>query len=253
MRSGLVTLAVLLAAAHAEAQSLTWQDRAFVNINFGYQAGSSEFDDSGTFPLYLETGTFSRRYDIESGALFDLSGGVRVWRNLAIVLGWSRFTDGDETPISAEVPHPLFFDLPRSVTASTGRLENSQSAIHVHALWMFPMAENFDLAVFAGPTFFNVKQDIASVGAGSFSEVGPPFTSVNVSNVTVTEREDSTAGFTIGADAAYMFTPMFGAGLFMRYSGGSVDIPRAGGGTAEIDVGGFQLGVGARVRFRGLP
>jgi len=42
-----------------------------------------------------------------------------------------------------------------------------------------------------------------------------------------------------------LFTPRIGAGVFIRYAGGSVDLPSA----PDVKVGGFQIGVGARVRF----
>ena len=51
-----------------------------------------------------------------------------------------------------------------------------------------------------------------------------------------------------GVDFAYMLTEQFGGGLFVRWAGGSVDIPAAGG-TQSLGVGGFQTGVGIRVRF----
>ena len=35
----------------------------------------------------------------------------------------------------------------------------------------------------------------------------------------------------------------------MRFSGADADMETAGGGTVTVSAGGFQLGVGARVRF----
>ena len=37
-----------------------------------------------------------------------------------------------------------------------------------------------------------------------------------------------------------MFTKMIGAGVFIRYNGGSIDLPDATG----LNAGGFQLGIG---------
>jgi hypothetical protein len=37
----------------------------------------------------------------------------------------------------------------------------------------------------------------------------------------------------------------YGGGIFVRYNGGSVDLPSA----ANVKAGGFQMGIGARLRF----
>jgi hypothetical protein len=48
-----------------------------------------------------------------------------------------------------------------------------------------------------------------------------------------------------------MVTPLLGGGVFLRYSGGSVDLD-AEGVKVSLDVGGFQVGAGLRVRFQRL-
>ncbi|HJZ78639.1 MAG TPA: hypothetical protein VKE51_43225, partial [Vicinamibacterales bacterium] len=71
----------------------------------------------------------------------------------------------------------------------------------------------------------------------------PPGTQNVVSSV---QRESGTAkGVNIGADLSYSFTKLVGAGGFIRYNGGSVDLPSL----SDVKAGGFQLGIGARLRF----
>jgi hypothetical protein len=53
------------------------------------------------------------------------------------------------------------------------------------------------------------------------------------------------AGVNIGVDLTYMFVRQVGAGAFMRYISGSVDLDSAPG----LKVAGFQVGVGGRLRF----
>jgi hypothetical protein len=48
-----------------------------------------------------------------------------------------------------------------------------------------------------------------------------------------------------GLDVNYLFTPRLGTGVFVRYLGAQVDLPAA----SDLKVGGFQGGVGLRVRF----
>jgi hypothetical protein len=81
---------VVVASAPAQAQMLTWQDRGFVNFSAVLQSGPGDSDLNGSFELYLQTGTYQGPWDLSGGAALDLSGGIRVWRNLAVGLGYSR-------------------------------------------------------------------------------------------------------------------------------------------------------------------
>src|SRR4051812_1070178 len=103
------------AAAPASAQ-MKWTERGFANVNFGVQEQSRTLDTSSTFSLYDEDGTLATTQPIDGGALFDIGGGYKVWKNLAVGLGYSRVqSDGDVT-IAASVPDPNFFDRHRPVT-----------------------------------------------------------------------------------------------------------------------------------------
>jgi hypothetical protein len=230
----------------AQAQVVQWEDQAFASVNIGGQAQSHQFDSTLAFELYGETGTVTANHDNGGGVLFDFSGGVRVWRNVGVGVGYSRFANTDDVPFQASVPHPVFFDQHRNVTSAAAGLEHSESAIHIFGLWMFPMSEKTDLAVTFGPTIFKVKQDLV-VGMDIPQPEAPPYTPVVTAR---TGRASATAvGIHLGVDYTYMLTPQFGAGGFVRYSGATADV-EVGGQTASVGVGGFQLGAGLRVRFK---
>ena len=104
--------------AHPSAASAAAQDmpRAFISINGGYQATTTEFEDPFTFTAHQETGTSRVTYPIEAGPTFDAGGGVRLWRGLGVGVAVSRFTAdgtvsankasikiiGEETPLFAQ-------------------------------------------------------------------------------------------------------------------------------------------------------
>jgi hypothetical protein len=252
----LVTLSMLLVlgVSRAEAQIINWTDRAFVNVNYGGQKQSLDFDTTKTFPLYRETATLKARYGIDSGGLFDISGGIRVgptggiWHNVGVGIGFSRFQDPDDITVEGTFPHPVFFDRPRSVAASTTDVQHSQSAVHIFGLWMYPVSDKIDVAFFGGPTIFSARQDL--VTDVQLAPEQPPFTAT-ITSVVQTEAKKSGVGVNVGADLTYMVTPLLGGGVFLRYSGGSVDLD-AEGVKVSLDVGGFQVGAGLRVRFQRL-
>src|SRR5687767_4767073 len=93
---GILTGALYLAtglAADASAQTLQSTDRAFAGLSFGGQTKARTYTTSGSLPLYEETATFESTVCIGAASLFDVSGGVRVWNNVAVGAGFSRYSD----------------------------------------------------------------------------------------------------------------------------------------------------------------
>ena len=78
-----------LAAAPAHAQ-MAWTDRGFVNVSFGVQGGSRDLATSSTFTIYDENATIETTQNVGGGAFFDAAGGYKVWRNLAVGIGFTR-------------------------------------------------------------------------------------------------------------------------------------------------------------------
>ncbi len=240
--------ALLLAGASvAQAQMLPWEGKGYVTFSFGVQMGSQTFTETSTPVIYGENALITVPHSVDGGGLIDFSGGVRVWRNLAIGLGYSTMSSTETPTLTAQIPNPIIFNSPRSASASTGELEHKESAIHLQFLWMLPITNEFELALIFGPSFYNITQDF--VGNLGITEGPPPFGTVTISSVEVLTQSERATGFAAGLDGTYLFTPNVGAGAFMRYAGASADMETAGGGTVTVSAGNFEIGVGARFRF----
>jgi hypothetical protein len=246
LAAGALVISAVNASAQASSGMQAWEDRGFFNINFGLQSGSREFDEGVGFTIYDEPSFFEGTHQVDGGGMFDIGGGIRVWRNLAAGLSFNRFTDSDDINLRGSVPHPIFFNRPREATAAVGALDHEETAVHIQATWVQPLADRISVSFSFGPSFFSVKQDVV-VGV-DVSEQGAPFNAVNAAARAV-EVEESGVGFNIGADITYMATTNVGGGFFLRYSAASVDLERGPLGTFSLDVGGFQAGGGLRVRF----
>ncbi|HXW03713.1 MAG TPA: hypothetical protein VD833_00660 [Vicinamibacterales bacterium] len=251
MKRNVVLAAALgLAAAipvPAQAQMLSWQDRAFVNFSAVIQSGPGDSPVNGSFELYEETGTFQGPWDLGGGAALDLSGGYRVWRNLAVGLSYSRFGDSAPVTLTALVPDPLTHDQPQERTVDAGELDHTQSAVHLSATWVWPMTDKIDVALSGGPSFFRVRADTVT---GIDVE---PNTS-NPTGVVLSSESESAVGAHIGVDVTYRVwprgavqprEPWIGGGILLRYAGASADLSSID----SLDLGGVQLGFGVRVRF----
>ncbi|HZA35611.1 MAG TPA: hypothetical protein VE505_11825 [Vicinamibacterales bacterium] len=237
-----VTLALCALVAPAAEAQMTWTDQGFVNVNVGVQGGSRSLDTSTEFSLYDEPGSLTTTQDVGGGAFFDVSGGYKVWRNLAVGIGFSRVGSEADVTVSALVPDPLVTDRPRSASASVGGAQYSEVAVHLSGTWMMPVTDKVDVGFAFGPTIFLVSQDLPSALApGDISEPGP-----TISQVRLASSDNTTVGVHFGVDATYLVTPRIGAGVLVRYSVGSADLE---GATDSLTVGGFQIGGGVRLRF----
>ena len=117
--------------------------------------------------------------------------------------------------------------------------------IHLQGVWVMPLTEKITVALSGGPSIFNVDQSL--IAEVEPVESGAPFELVNLSATTAAVRRTAVGG-NVGADIQYWVNERYGGGIFLRYTAGSVDLPTAGG-DQSIDVGGFQSGIGLRVKF----
>jgi hypothetical protein len=223
----------------ASAQTMQWTDKGYGTVNVGVQVGSHDLNTSSSFPLYDETATVASTQKVSGGAFFELGGAYRVWgRNLLAGLSYTHTTSDADVSITGSIPDPVFFDRPRSVTSSANGAKHTENVLHLDAIWMIPVANKTDVGVFAGPTIFFTKQQ--TITSLTVTEPTPTVTAP------LADISKTSIGINLGADLQYMVSKRFGVGGIARYTWGSADIDGASHG---LTVGGFQIGVGARVRF----
>lgn len=240
---------VALSARDASAQvGQPWTDRGYLNLSVGFESVSGELNDATTFRLYDEDASLSVAQAIDSGAFVDVSGGLRVWRNVSVGLGYHQGSTDSEAAVAGSIPHPIFFNRNRAVAMSVGDLKRTERAVHLQVGYMVPLSDRIHVHVLLGPSFFKLKQDVVSEIA--IAEQGD-FTTVTATP-TVAERSDSSTGFNIGVDLGFTIaetaSAKFGAGMFIRYAGASADV-QVLSNTVDSDVGGLQVGFGGRIRF----
>ena len=249
MRSDLVTgiaaAAFALMATPTSAQTGE-SFRGFVSINGGYQASSTDFRNSIAITEFVEQGSVDSSYNVKAGPQLDVAGGARVWRSLGIGIGITRFSKSGTATVAGKIPHPFFFNQTRSVEGEAAGLKREELAFHIQAMAVVPGGERLSLAVFAGPSFFNVKQGI--VQKLQYSQ-GYPYDTATFSGVDTDTPSESTIGFNAGADVGYFFARHVGIGGVIRFSRASVDFTSIDGETFAVDAGGVQAGAGLRLRF----
>jgi Outer membrane protein beta-barrel domain len=208
-----------------------------VDINVGAQTQSSTASTDFSFPIYAQTATVTTTAGIDGGPLFDANVGYRFMRNFGVGLGFTSFSSTSTAQGAASIPSPVFFNNPAAVTLNPVDAKHTERSVYVVVTGYVPITNVVELALFIGPSFTKVTQDVinsVTVPAGTQTAVA------------ALGSESGTAkGVNVGADLTYKLTNLVGVGGFIRYNGGSVDLTTL----TDVKAGGFQLGLGARLRF----
>lgn len=251
----LAAMIVTLASATASAQPPPRQaprpparpapfERIFVSVNGMFQSGSNDFQDTSTLRVNAEDGSLTTNYTVGSGPAFDVAGGVLLLRNLGVGVGLTRFSTSTVTTVNASVPHPFFFNQSRAVTGDVNG-SREELAIHVQVRGVFPVNRRVTVAVFGGPSFFQVDQTI--VDDVNYTEAYP-FDTATYSSAVSSAQSSSGTGVNVGGDVAFFFGPNVGVGVGVQYSSATVQMTLPSG-ASDVRAGGAQVGGGLRLRF----
>lgn len=217
------------------------------HLNGSYQATSRRYETSSRFPTYEEEAIFVTRQESARAMHLDVGGAVRLWHELAVGASYTEVSSPGTVVVSGTVPHPLDFGRDRTAATPALVLAHRERAVHVQVGWRFVVRDGLDVMLSAGPTYFNlVRRNITSL---TVREVGgPAFGEVDL-QVGTAEHRLNGIGFNAGIDTTLMLTPRLGAGYFVRVTTSSIGVQPNPLTPGEYHVGGFQTGVGLRVRF----
>ena len=243
---------VLTDRAHTVQPSLSVQRRrhdssGWLSINGLYQVTTHRFRDSVKFRQNVEDGTTVTDYVIGRAPAFDVSGGFRLSRRVGIGIGSTYMRQSRvSTDTTTNVPHPFYFDRPRSVSgpASTDR---SELGFHFQAVGVIPSGTRTTIMVFGGPSVFRVNQGL--VTGVTTTEGAYPFRSVAFERARLANPNVTAWGFNVGVDVSVFFTDGVGVGGLVRFARATTDMPSADGDAIRIEPGGLHVGGGVRFRF----
>jgi hypothetical protein len=173
---------------------------------------------------------------------------VRLVGGFGVGVAVSSATSKKDADVSAAIPNPFFFKMPRTIAGIAPDQQRSELVTHVHGIYTLHPARRVDLALSAGPSFFHVRQDV--VTDVSFVDTypfdAPVFTAATSLRVTATDA----VGFNAGADVGMKLARHAGLGASVRFSKASVSLTMPNStNTVSMDVGGTQLAGGVRVWF----
>ena len=245
----LITAAILGTVTGAAAQTPPPSKNIFVDFNFGTQPASRTFSTEALPVVYGEVAIIRANQGVDGTGLLDLTGGYRVWRDLSVAIGLTKtFTAKTDAVVTGGIPHPLFYDTRVESTVTIADLEHREQAAHLSAMWTSPVTDKIDASVFGGPSYIKVFQDLVT------SVNVPAGTNPQSFSAVASQQTATVWGFHIGGDFTYLLTAPLGSGSFaprvgvggmVRFVKAQVDLPTV----LDLNVAGFQIGGGVRIRF----
>ena len=222
------------------------QPRVGVTVNAGTQATSTAFTTRATLTLHREDGDLRADYGVDAGALIDLGASVRLWRQVGLGIGVSRFQTTAAAGVAAVLPHPFHLEQFRAVDGSADAARQ-ETAVHVQLRVGATVGTRLDVTLFGGPTVFAVAQ--ALVSDVLFEEIYP-YDTATFSSAPTVQRSATAVGFHAGVDLTTYLTPNVGVGALVRFSRAMVDLAQPDGvGSLAVETGGLHVGGGLRLRF----
>jgi len=173
-------------------------------------------------------------------------GGGPVWHSLGIGFAVGYHKRNRAATIDAEIPHPYYYDTPRSASFTTAPLESREAVFGFPAIFMPPAFGPIKVLVFGGPSIFRITQ--TQVTNILVTEVAP-YDTVTINGVTSEDIKGTFWGYHAGADVAVFFTRSVGVGGGFRYSHGNIKQCEQDAATTSGTAGGVSVVAGVRFRF----
>jgi hypothetical protein len=221
--------------------------RGYILGGVSFLFGDGDFTDHRTIKTNAEDGSFDANYTNPNSTGFEVAGGVRLWKYLGARIGVAHYSSGGAADVALSVPHPFFFQRPRTLSATADGVRHDETWIHAHALATFVANKHFQMSVFGGPSFVNMTQgEITDV---TYTDVFP-YDVITNGQVRTADSSASEVTFGGGADVLYYFTKVVGVAGTVEFASAKTTLATANGGSVTVTSGGPRAGVGLSIRFR---
>ena len=244
------TAATAAACVFFVAASAGAQDHVRLTINAGQQASRTSFKETQTFQQYQEQGTFTLERTIPKRPFYDAGVAVHIASGLHMGASFSFFKDTGTGTVTAQVPHPFFFNQPRTATGTARGVDRTETAAHIQASWTARAAGGIEFTAFGGPSMFRTEQGLATTPKLTLADEVYPYDALpTFPGVTTETVRSNVIGYNAGVDMTWKLASNFGLGVLIRYSHGQRNFTPTGGQAVKIETGGLHAGGGLRVVF----
>ncbi|NOT28170.1 MAG: hypothetical protein HOP16_18975 [Acidobacteria bacterium] len=205
-----------------------------------------------TRTLFGEPATAATAYpELGNAQSVDVNVAVLLGAQLGLGIRPLRIRFDSPVGLAVRIPHPTLTNRFGSDQDATESYRvRSETILDFSAIYSYNQPA-WRIAVFGGPTYFRLTQDMVSAINYSqfFNLVGT--NTINITTYQHNEVKDSTIGFNAGADASWFFTRHVGVGGGIRFNYGTVQLDEEPLSRVPVDlrVGSTTFVGGARFRF----
>lgn len=212
-----------------------------LGVSAGGLLNTNLVDSQATATVYNQNAALAESRDVSGGLLLDVSAAVPVRGRLSAGASVSFRAADSDSAITAVVPHPLFFDAPRTVSTTITGLKSSQTWFGALAFYALPSSSKLSVRLFGGPAIVRVSHDVAdSFTVTETSDVSAPTVAVTAGNISRTFW-----GVEAGGDLTLRVTDRVGIGAFVRYAAAPANVT----GAKSVTLGGLEFAAGLRFAF----
>jgi hypothetical protein len=220
--------------------------RGYAGVSIGAFVTAATVSAPFTFPVYGESARVDTDASWPAGPTFEVDGGVRLWHDVGVAVTFTRGRRDGESDVSGSIPHPFFFNRPRTLEAGGPLLTRTETALHIGVMWSRRLTRRMTVAAFAGPSVMAVDEEMIT---GVVISETYPYTEVRLSRATTARRNQSAMGVHAGGDVVFALSRHLGVASGARYSQATVTLESAANQHADVDLGGVVVRGGVRWLF----
>ncbi|MBM3771488.1 MAG: hypothetical protein FJW27_09455 [Acidimicrobiia bacterium] len=151
--SRLARVALLLAVSSTWVPAVEAQqeDRVLVGVDFTGSMVWPSAEQAVSFDLNAERGDFRAPHSPATTPGVMVHADATPWRRMTLGGAVSYESGGVEAAIDARLPHPFFFNQPRSVAGSVNGMTQNALGLAIRVGWRIPIRRRLDLHMTGGP------------------------------------------------------------------------------------------------------
>jgi hypothetical protein len=216
-----------------------------VTASAGLEVAGQTIDQTFTHLRNAESATTHASVELGRVPFYELGADIRVRPRWAIGASGSFQQHRSNGDAIASIPHPFFFNMPRTVQGTFSDIDGHAIGAHVQVRWFRPVGRKLELSIIGGPSFFHVQQEfVTDVVDGSTY----PYDTAVFAGVTTATQTKAAVGFNAGSDLTLKLSKHAGIGAAARYAAATASFSVVGQ-TVDVRAGGVQVAGGLRITF----
>ncbi|HUR33517.1 MAG TPA: hypothetical protein VM032_06955 [Vicinamibacterales bacterium] len=192
--------------------------RPFLFVGLTVPASSLDFTGVSTTTTLYETETRTTRFGVTRKPGFEIGGGAPVTRRFMLAGVISRRSGDGDAHVSAEIPHPILYGRPRSLSGDFPS-PRTETAAHLQLGTLLYHSPRLAVAGALGPSLFVVRQ--ALIEQLHYAE-SYPYDVITFTGVSVAPSTARSPGFNAQLDVMGRLAPRLSWQISARWNRASL-------------------------------